>query len=315
MSQYAIYEVNKLVKSLSSPSVDKSSIVRYLCALFAELAYYHIPQWEIDGNKRAKLIPCETYQTLVMHGQSIDLNTRFLELDLPKGFAVANRGVVAVGLVLNRLSFIGFRGTQFLFDWRVNLCSKLVPIDASSTVSSRFHSGFAKEAARISELILDAIRALNLGDVNHIYLTGHSLGGAVAAISKNFLKIGSTSVCILGTPRYANSSVYKSISFGQLTHVRRSGDIVPTVPPKFFGYADHPNELRTNGKKYTDPSLYSSSFGGFVRWVQFLLGRFQPHKIEAYRNELGGTAGAQGAKAPLVPVKKLTTTDIEPAIA
>lgn len=322
MYQYAIYEVHSLVSGLPSPVDDRAPQVRYLCALFAELAYYHIPQWEIDGKKRAKLIPCEAYQLLVAGGRPTNLNTAFQQLDLPPGFAVADRGVVAVGLVLNRLLFIGFRGTQFLFDWRINLRSKLVPVNARfrmrppfvfSTISGRLHSGFAEEATRISTRVLDAIRDSNLGDVDHVFLTGHSLGGAVAAIAENFVKVAPTSVCIFGAPRYSDLSAYVSLPDGPPAQVRRPGDVVPTVPPKSFGYADHPYEFATSGAAYIDPAPYASAFGGFVRWAQFLAGRFEPHNMEVYRNELGVAAGAQGAKSPLAPVEKLTTANIEPA--
>ena len=202
MYQYAIQEVHDLVSGLPSPIDDRSPVVRYLCALFAELAYYHIPQWEIDGKKRAKLIPCTAYQALAARGVPTNLTTLFQQLDLPRGFVVADRGVVAVGLVLNKLLFIGFRGTQFLFDWRINLGSRLVPVSARfrmrppfifSTISGRLHSGFGEESMRISTRILDAIRDSNLGDIDHVFLTGHSLGGAVAAISENFVKVAPTS--------------------------------------------------------------------------------------------------------------------------
>jgi len=55
MPQYAIHEVRSLLGGLPTPLDDRSPVVRYVCALFAELAYYHIPQWEIDDKKRAKL--------------------------------------------------------------------------------------------------------------------------------------------------------------------------------------------------------------------------------------------------------------------
>lgn len=321
MYQYAIHEVHHLIGNLPSPIDDRSPTVRYLCALFAELAYYHIPQWEIDNRKRAKLIPCEAYRTLIAGpgGPTTSLTPDFQKLDLPRGFVVSDRGVVAVGLVLNRLLFVGFRGTQFLFDWKVNLRSKLVPINARfrlrppfvfSTVSGRLHSGFAEEATRISTRILDAINDSNLGDVDHVFLTGHSLGGAVAAISENFIKVAPTSVCIFGAPRYSDLSAYVSLPDGPPAQVRRPGDVVPTVPPRAFGYADHPYEFSTSGAAYIDPAPYSSSFGGLIRWVKFLTGCFQPHDMEIYRNELGATAGAQGAMHPLVPVERLAVADV-----
>ena len=79
MYQYAIYEAQSLVSSLPSPIDDRSPTVRYLCALFAELAYYHVPQWELDDRKRAKLIPCEAYRALVAGagGRSTGLTPRY----------------------------------------------------------------------------------------------------------------------------------------------------------------------------------------------------------------------------------------------
>lgn len=163
---------------------------------------------------------------------------------------------------------------------------------------------------RISTRILDAIRDSNLGDIDHVFLTGHSLGGAVAAISENFIRVAPTSVCIFGSPRYADLSAYASLPDGPPAQVRRPGDVVPTVPPKLFGYADHPYEFGTNGTTYIDPASYSSAFGGCIRWVQFLAGHFEPHSIELYRYELGATAGASAASKPLIPTEKLTRASI-----
>lgn len=90
MHKYAIYEVPRLVRSLPSPIDNQSSTVRYLCALFSELAYYHVPQWELDDRKRAKLILCEAYRNTVLAtggrstGQTIDFQ-KFEKFDLPRG--------------------------------------------------------------------------------------------------------------------------------------------------------------------------------------------------------------------------------------
>jgi hypothetical protein len=314
MGRYAMDEIQNLAKSLPSPIDDRSATVRYLCAIFSELAYYHIPQWEIDDRKRAKLIPCEGYRKAVTRGIRIDLMTVIQELDLPRGFVAIDRGVIAVGIVLNRLLFIGFRGTQFLFDWRVNLRANMVPVSTSfrrgpfavGGIFGRLHSGFAEEAMRISSRISDAVRDSNLGDFDHVFLTGHSLGGAVAAIAENFIRFGPTSVCVLGSPRYGDASSYFNLPMGPPTQVRRPGDIVPTTPPRFLGYSDHLYEFTTGGTPYFDPPPLFSQLGGIGRWARFLMGRFEPHSVEAYRKDLGVTAGAYGASDPLVAEAKLT---------
>lgn len=319
MTQYAIHELNTLLGSLPMPLNDGSPAIRYVCALFAELAYYHVPQWEIDDKKRAKLIPCDAYQALVARGFSTDIGILLNELDLPRSFVVADRGAIAVGLVINQLLFVGIRGTQFLFDWKINLRSRLVPVNSRfrfrppfvfSTVFGRLHSGFGEESVRISTRILDAIRDSNLGNIDHVFLTGHSMGGAVAAIAENFVKVAPTSVCIFGAPRYSDLSAYISLPNGPPAQVRRHGDVAPIVPPKLFGYVDHPYEFGTDGMPYIDPSLYSSTFGSLLRWVRFFSGRSEPHSMESYRYELGVTAGASGASLPLVPIERLALENI-----
>ncbi len=320
MCQYAIHDVHNLVNDLPSSIDDRLPAVRYLCALFSEFAYYHIPQWEIDDPKRAKIVPCEAYRVLVAGGRTASLNVVLRQLDLPEAFLVADRGVVAVVLVINRRLFIAFRGTQFLFDWKVNLRAKLVPVNASfsqwtplllGSVSGRLHVGFAEEAIRISTRVLDVIKDSNLGDIDHVFLTGHSLGGAVAAISRNFIRIAPTSVCIFGAPRYSNLSAYISLPDSLPAQVRRPGDAVPTVPPRAFGYADHPREFSTSGAPYNDFVPRSSTFSGFVRWARFLAGRFRSHDIEVYRRELGETARVEHALSPLAPLERLTAADMK----
>lgn len=111
MTQFAIDEVPSLLSKVSEPIDERSPIVRYLCALFAELAYYHIPQWEIDNKKRAKLIPCNAYQELISHGVPTNAGAILQQLDLPGRFVVADRGTVAVGIRHNRFLFVGIRGT------------------------------------------------------------------------------------------------------------------------------------------------------------------------------------------------------------
>jgi hypothetical protein len=322
MYEYAFKEFRSLASGLSSPIDDRDAVVRYLCALVAELAYYYIPKWEIEGKKRVKLIPCDVYQKLAAKREEpIDLAAVLGDSDPTTSFVAIDRGVVAVGVVINKLLFIGFRGTQFLFDWRTNLRAKLVQVNArfrmrtpfiSSTISGRLHSGFGEEAVRISARVADAIRdsKMNIEEIDHVFLTGHSLGGAVAAISENFIKVAPTSVCIFGTPRYADLSAYVTLPVSPPAHIRRSGDAVPTVPPKAFGYADHPYEFSTNGIPYIDPTPYASWLGDVLRWGKFLMGLLEPHSMESYRHEAGVKAGAEAALLPLAYVKELTPVNI-----
>ncbi|MCV5409191.1 hypothetical protein OFN21_25170, partial [Escherichia coli] len=149
-----------------------------LAALFAEMSYHLVPEWEVDKHKRAKLyrVPSEGYQILVDQGirGSENVFEAFIDAELPKPIIASSAGIVVVGVVIDGIMFIGFRGTALLFDWKVNLRAELVRVDSAHRVtkynwfdhchiedkkiiSGGLHSGFAEEAVRITKRIFDAI--------------------------------------------------------------------------------------------------------------------------------------------------------------
>ena len=256
---YAFDELRGLASRMGSEISDRDLVVRYACALVAELAYHHVPAFEIDDQKRAIVIPCEGFRAIVARGVPTDVLAYLQQRDFKNVFVVVERGIVAVGIVLNRLLFVGFRGTIFLFDWKINLTAPLAQIGAGFNgrssirlLSGRAHQGFAEEAVRISARLMDEIRNLK-EDIDHVFLAGHSLGGAVAALSERFLGIRAVSTCMFGSPRYCDISWYYTSSEGPPTQVQRPGDIVPYIPPRRLGYADHPYQFNTDGGSVIDP--------------------------------------------------------------
>jgi hypothetical protein len=115
--------------------------------------------------------------------------------------------VIVVGVALNDLLFIGFRGTTFLYDWKINLRSRLVSADHHRFYyrGGRVHVGFAEEAFRISLKIGDVLRERGLED-RRIFVSGHSLGGSVAGLARNTSSLWRAEACIFGAPRYCDLS-------------------------------------------------------------------------------------------------------------
>lgn len=302
---YAIQEVRDLLNRARARDLS-DEVMRYVCALFAEIAYHHVPNLELDSKRgRAKLVPSYAYRALVKGERATDVATYLQQaLDSADAFAVNTEGVVAVGAPVAADWFIGFRGTKFLygFDWWVNGRVRLVPATPSPARSGpgRFHSGFADEAARISAKVMHVVKTSRLPNPGHVFLVGHSLGGAVAAVANDHLRFAPTEVCLFGSPRYADRNAYVNATDLWPTQVRRRGDEVPTVPPRVLGYADHPIELAPDGTMFVDPSLIEK----LVAWPRFVAHRCHQHSIETYRHELGRIAGATEWCKPLTDFKK-----------
>ncbi|EKS6937665.1 lipase family protein [Enterobacter roggenkampii] len=325
MSEYALNDIYNLVQILDDPKTEetkKNNTLRYICSMFAELAYYHIPKWEIDANKRVKLIPCQGYRSWIKDGgETIDLSAVTQSLDLP-GFEVSTRSVVAVGRVVQDKLFISVRGTAFLYDWRLNFRASPVAVDMGIIEDHwfipynrahivRFHGGFAYEAMRLFPLIIKTLNSLDYQN-KEIYICGHSLGGAVAAILQELLRFNSHPAYIFGAPRYADLTAYFHREQLPPVQTRRPVDIVPILPPRFMGYVDHPCELSTDGTEYFDPEPYSQLFGDWLRWGKFLYDGFEPHDIENYRKEIGLSAGLVDVDLPLIPFEQIKKNDLNP---
>jgi len=332
---YAFNEVPALLNSLNinhTNSIDLTApVFRYICALFAEIAYHSIPEWEVDKRKRAKLnrIPSTGYQDLIDRGiwNNNNVTQAFANADLPKPFITSSAGVVVVGVVIHGIIFIGFRGTALLFDWKVNVRAELVRVESfQRSVRHRWfddccyedktifcggvHSGFAEESVRITKRILDAIPAVERCSIKHVFLCGHSLGGAVAALSKHLITEWPTTAYLFGAPRYSDVGGYMTADGNYPIQIRRPGDLVPTVPPRSYGFCDHPNELATNGEEYIDTSLNSWFPSDIYNWIKFLCSKAGDHKMENYRMEIGEAVGAKLAGEPLTEALKISKKNI-----
>jgi lipase (class 3) len=304
---YAFDEFWPLVRG---PSRD--GLPTYLCALVAELAYYHVPQFEIDAPKRAKLlVPSEGYRRIVTAGIPTDVRQTGFE----RAFVAEDRGVIAIGFAEGDKLFIGFRGTAFLFEmWRINLRTPLVAVGQPWMgwpwfTTGRLHRGFAEEAMRISIIIRAEIEKLGGASPKEVYVSGHSLGGAVAAISAGLLGIeyDRISTEMFGAPRYADAAYYFSHINRPPLQIKRDGDIIPTLPPKWMGYADHPREFDTRGNP--SPALYDR-WPWLWRFALFSGTKCKPHWIEGYRQELGSRCKIPSASQPLTNHKKLTKAEV-----
>ena len=304
---YAFDDFLPLLRKLNSVQ-DPRAVRRYLCALVAALAYRHVPSAEIDRNRRAQVIPCADYRRIVATGMPATISEEYLgRLDGVQFFAIADRGVVAVGLLVDRTLFIGFRGTKYLYDWNVNFRASM-----HVGLGGRMHRGFLEETVRIiPPLIRKITEVCGNGDpFVHLHVAGHSLGGAVAAIAATLLPYPTESLCTFGAPRYGDACVQLQTwaRVGQeealsppVEHVQASGDIVPFVPPRWMGYADNPNDVTTCGRPVGLVGRRSTWLHTVGQAGIFFAKLAVPHSIQRYRHEVGRRVEAPCFAAPLIP--------------
>lgn len=136
----------------------------------------------------------------------------------------------------DHLVIVSVRGTKGLKDWLGNLN---VSKRRFEPICGDVHGGFLSAWQDAEETIREA-----LGDLGGrtLWLTGHSLGGAVAVIGAAALsQLDPTGVITFGQPRALDEAAASFVSDryrGRYMRIVNDDDIVPRVPP-FFRHTGH----------------------------------------------------------------------------
>ena len=154
--------------------------------------------------------------------------------------AIRNKTMAAHVLSRDRLAVVVFRGTNFteIPDWYRNLRA-----DFDESPRGRFHHGFHRAYHDVRPEVL---RFLETQKPTTLWVTGHSLGGAMAVACGVDLRLNTelkATLVTFGQPRYADERGARWIDqqyAGRYMRFVHGADIVPSVPfyvPRFFPYA------------------------------------------------------------------------------
>lgn len=243
----------------------------FIAAVFSKIAYLNIPQYELQYQKKVKIIPCLTYQDIVTHGIHLGIIDYLRALDFGGSFAFTTRKVAVVGVITPEVIIVALRGTRPLYvsDWIIDFNATKTKTHIKNKnlpkgYNVRLHSGFYMAISECLDRIETEILKIAGRRKDHppVYLVGHSLGGALAAIAHalgghefythhrygRYLRsfIPSHSCFSFGMPRYGND-----VAVHQLRgpfHTYNDKDLVPGTPAKWMGYENALFECRAGPK-------------------------------------------------------------------
>ncbi|MEA2861909.1 MAG: hypothetical protein QOC72_3948 [Methylobacteriaceae bacterium] len=278
-----------LLNSAHKQKDDFDIVLAGALSIVANLAYCAIGAEERERRIRAKLVPCQLYERLLL-GESFDFVQRMSEgLDFAGTTVVRTKFFVAIIVPAGEMIIVGIRGTQFAYDWLLNL-------QATKRVGQNevhYHSGFYKEADKLWELLrIDLQRRFGTwrraGRPN-LYFTGHSLGGAIAAILNQQTEFPPAIGCYtFGAPRICAQQDANSVR--QPFAMRRDLDVVPHCPPLSLNFAEYTRQKDVDGTPYVSANALEFYF--FLRWLGTMAIYSFPehHSMERYVQEVVGNA-------------------------
>jgi len=162
---------------------------------------------------------------------------------------------------------VAFRGTssraQLMTDMQARLNVARVAVDGRCV---RVHAGFYAAFRKIEAKLREVLTAQD--EAKAVYLTGHSLGGALALVAAAAFggndKLGDriAAVYTFGTPRVGGAD-FPNLVKAPHYRVVNSGDVVPLVPPNWLtGYVHTgmPILLKPNSDHPIKRNPWSSAF-------------------------------------------------------
>jgi pimeloyl-ACP methyl ester carboxylesterase len=203
-------------------------------------------------------------------------------------------------LVLEAADYIvvAFRGTSNLRDFVTDArFFRSLLLEEANGDRCEVHTGFLAAYESIIADLTAHLRQIVVAD-RKVFVTGHSLGGALAILAALELKrqgFNIAQVYTFGQPRVGNkafAAMYNYALKDSTFALVNEGDPVPLLPPLLNGYRDCGTEifLRKFGGTLVDPfigfELFVDILGAWQSWRNMRLGLLPNHFLNAYRQRI-----------------------------
>ncbi len=212
--------------------------------------------------------------------------------EIVRGRDIDTQGYIAVN---DRIILAAFRGTESLPDWLTNFQAVKDPGPWRNTkVHEGFQDAFFVSALKIGQAIGEK------RNNQQVWVTGHSLGGALAVILAATLlenDIPVHGLYTFGAPRVGDKNFARELNdkLRDKAHWRvvNKGDLVPHLPPEmFFSHAGNRKLLLSNKYRSTSPDTWKRFKKDIWGWIGTVIGDTKlqiadSHRLDSANGYLG----------------------------
>lgn len=163
---------------------------------------------------------------------SAEARPEFAEMGLTAVQEISDKSMMALVGTGEDVAVVVFRGTDDRADWLVNLDRT-----PASEKHGEVHRGFASAYEPMDKPIAAALQAAN---ARHVWITGHSLGGALAVVCAYRLderhSLPVKGLVTFGQPMVARQNLADHLSARlphRYAHFVNEADAVPRIPPSY----------------------------------------------------------------------------------
>lgn len=287
-----------------------------ICAELCSLVYEDVQEYELKKASRIHLFASDNYRRIIESGKPTSILGLLGEgSSEARFFVVRSRYAVILGTCLGDVVILSVRGTVFrrLWDWKANVDAakyyatgskyrRLLEFGCIGSAEQFFHRGFFESIVPQFASISDAIsRNATRGNEPQIVWTGHSLGGAMAAIGNAIydsrlahmwfvesMRGNVVGAYTFGMPRYCGLGAI--CCFTGPHHVYKKEDLVPTLPLRSMGFVDCGREYELTDSGIVALSERTDTFG-LAGHIPKLLSSINAHSIEGYAESLAKAVG------------------------
>ena len=216
--------------------------------------------------------------------KSLDPLKKFLNKPLPPTY-IDVEGAQAYVMSDSKDVLVACRGTEPTAINDVLADLKMFPV--KHHIAGRVHRGFYAEYDKVIPGIKEALKKHDKKGNKTVWVTGHSLGGAMAVLVAAELQ-PSGGLHTFGQPRVGNKEFLKSLDGIKYYRYRNNNDIVTAVPPSwlFFRHGGVLRYINTYGN--IRPATWAQRFKDKCRgyWQALksfnLIDGFADHNMGAY---------------------------------